>query len=99
MAKSSRPPSKNKPPAAPVPLSAPASEPAPRTPAASAAPPPASAAPVVAAAPAEPIEQQVEALIDQAQQQAREIADLATPSASGEATDEAAPGHPLSPEG
>lgn len=93
MAKSSRPPSKNKPPAAPVPLSAPASEPAPRTPAASAAPVAASAAPV------EPIEQQVEALIDQAQQQAREIADLANPSASGEATGGATPGPPLSPEG
>lgn len=93
MAKSSRPPSKNKPPAAPVPLSAPASEPAPRTPAASAAPVAASAALV------EPIEQQVEALIDQAQQQAREIADLANPSASGEATGGATPGPPLSPEG
>lgn len=93
MAKSSRPPSKNKPPAAPVPLSTPASEPAPRTPAASAAPVAASAAPV------EPIEQQVEALIDQAQQQAQAISDLANSSASGEAIGGATPGHPLSSEG
>ncbi|MCL4198751.1 MAG: hypothetical protein KJZ69_14785 [Phycisphaerales bacterium] len=92
MAKSSRPPSKSKPPAAPVPLSTPASEPAPRSPVA--------AAPVAtSAAPVEPIEQQVEALIDQAQQQAQAISDLANSSASGEAIGGATPGHPLSSEG
>ncbi len=90
MAKSFRPPSKTKPPAAPVPLAAPAATPAPQRPDNARTGSAASGDDQGAA----PIEQQVEALIDHAQQQAQAIADLAAPSGSDETSGEAAPNQP-----